>query len=215
MSLRTRSMSDAVYEQIKSDMLVGRYKPGERILENELSEQLEVSRTPIRNALVRLQGDGLVIIHPHRGVFVRELTVKDIEDHYQVRGVLEGLGAKLAAENLTKKNEDELKEMLNQMKKIHENGENEEEIIHMNDAFHDYIFELAGNNVLDNMRQTLATSIALVRATSWKNTSRKFETLKEHETIINEILKRNPIQAQKAAEEHVYNVWQSASKNLD
>src|SRR5699024_9721500 len=124
-------------------------------------------------------------------------TVKDIEDHYQVRVVLEGLGAKLAAENLTKKNEVELKDMLKDMKEIHTKEENEEEIIHMNDSFHDYVFQLAGNSVLDKMRQTLATSIAMVRMTSWKNVDRKFETLQEHEKMIHEIIKRNPIPAQK------------------
>ncbi|UJL45561.1 GntR family transcriptional regulator [Virgibacillus sp. NKC19-16] len=214
MSLNTKTITGAAYERIKADIMSGEYKPGQHLLEKELSEQLEVSRTPIRDALVRLQEEGLLVSKPHRGVFVRELTEKDIQDYYQTRAVLEGLGAKLAARVVVKKNEEDLKEMLSEMTKVLAENKEDQQIISINNEFHDYIFQLAGNEVLNKMRKTLASPIALIRATSWINDDRKLEVLREHERIIHEIIEKNPIKAQEAAEVHIYNAWESAVTNL-
>jgi len=86
------------YEQIYRRIIEGVYRPGERLIEQRIAEELAVSRTPVREALVRLEGAGLVVNARHKGAMVRTLTREDIVDLYELRGVLEALAAKRAAE---------------------------------------------------------------------------------------------------------------------
>ncbi|MFC0270474.1 GntR family transcriptional regulator [Metabacillus herbersteinensis] len=218
MSLAAKTVTGATYEKIKSDIISGEYRPGQRLLEKELTETLEVSRTPIRDALVRLQEEGLVIIKPHRGVFVRKLTRKDIQDHYQTRAVLEGLGAKLAAINVTDDGKDIFRNFVVKMETIlatEAKVKGFKSIAEVNDEFHSYIFSVADNAVLDKMRRTLASPIALIRSTSWINQERKHEVYQEHLEITEAIINQIPLLAQERAEAHIYKAWKSAEFNLD
>ncbi|MBN8962429.1 MAG: GntR family transcriptional regulator [Rhizobiales bacterium] len=92
----TRSVS--ITDTLRSSILAGEFKPGERIYEVNLSEQLDVSRTPIREALKVLAGEGLLDYIPNRGYHVREYSVDDIVQAYEIRAALEGLAAKRAAQ---------------------------------------------------------------------------------------------------------------------
>lgn len=87
------------YEQIYRRIIEGAYKPGERLIEQRIAEELAVSRTPVREALVRLEGAGLVVNARHKGAMVRSLSREDIADMYQLRAVLESLAAQRAAEH--------------------------------------------------------------------------------------------------------------------
>jgi DNA-binding GntR family transcriptional regulator len=96
------------YEQIYRRIIEGVYRPGERLIEQRIAEELAVSRTPVREALVRLEGAGLVVNARHKGAMVRTLSREDIVDLYELRGVLESLAAKRAA---TRTDDDELARM--------------------------------------------------------------------------------------------------------
>src|ERR1700761_2216576 len=85
------------YEQIYRRIIEGAYRPGERLIEQRIAEELAVSRTPVREALVLREGAGLVVNSRHKGAMVRSLTREDIVDLYQLRAVLESLAAKRAA----------------------------------------------------------------------------------------------------------------------
>lgn len=214
MGINIKTIKAAVYEQLKADICSGKYKPGQHLLEKELCDDLQVSRTPIRDALVRLQEEGLVVSKPHRGVFVRRLTEKDIRDFYQTRAVLEGLGAKLAALNITEEDKGYLENLRDEMRIIlYEDGD-EKKTIELNNKLHDYIFQIANNDVLDKMRRTLSWAIVLIRVTSWINEQRKYEVFEEHEEIIKRIIENKPEQAKLAAETHILKAWESATKNL-
>jgi len=89
------------YHQIRRWIVEGRLRPGERLVEQRLAEELELSRTPIREALRMLQSEGLVRFEPNRGARVRSLTVADIDDLYELRGRLEAMAAELAAVRAT------------------------------------------------------------------------------------------------------------------
>jgi DNA-binding GntR family transcriptional regulator len=89
------------YQQLRRSIVEGRLRPGERIVESRVAEDLELSRTPVREALRMLQSEGLVVIEPNRGSSVRSLTVAEIADLYELRARLEALAAELAAERIT------------------------------------------------------------------------------------------------------------------
>jgi DNA-binding GntR family transcriptional regulator len=216
--LRSKTIREAVYDKLKTDIMSGIYRPGERLLETVLAKELDVSRTPIRDALVRLEKEGLIKTIPHRGVFVRKLSKEDIRDFYQTRSVLEGLGAKLAAVNATPADRSRLEAMLKEMEEIFEKYkdlDNYKEIVLSNNRFHHLILEIAGNQVLTQMLGNLASVIALVRSTSWVNKNRKVEVWLEHQKIAAAILSGDAQLAQEKAEEHIYNAWKSAERNLD
>ncbi len=220
MELKTQTITSAAYERIKSDILSGKYKPGQHMREKDLCDELKVSRTPIRDALIRLGQEGLVVLKPHKGVFVRKFTKKNIQDYYQTRAVLEGLGAELATKNITVESKQELSNILRNMKDaLHAQKEtndyDDKKIIHINDYFHDYIFTIAGNEILDQMRKTLAHPVALIRVTSWIKEGRRQESLEEHENIIKAILQEDHQKAKECAELHIHNAWRSAERNWD
>lgn len=96
-----RSLYVTVYDRIKQDIVLARLHPGEPLLEEDLAKRLLVSRTPVREALRRLNHDGLVRIVPNKGAFVRVLTPRDIREIYEVREALEGFAAAKAATSLS------------------------------------------------------------------------------------------------------------------
>jgi DNA-binding GntR family transcriptional regulator len=91
----------AAYDRIRRNIVEGRYRPGERLIEQRLAEELALSRTPVREALRMLQSEGLVHVEPNRGAAVRRLTVDDIADLYDFRSRLEGYAAELASQRVT------------------------------------------------------------------------------------------------------------------
>lgn len=215
--LRSKTITDAVYEQVKLDIVSGVFIPGQRLFEGDLAKNLDVSRTPVRDAMIRLEQDGLITTKPHRGIFVRKLTRKDIQDYYQTRAVLEGLGAKLATINAKEEDLQKLKDILEEMRNVLELNKDLEsfkEIVLINNKFHELIFIIADNDVLAQIRDTLSSPIALVRSTSWLNKDRKMEVWQEHAKIVSAILAKNAELAQKRTEEHIYNAWKSAVSNL-
>lgn len=215
--LRSKTITDAVYEQVKLDIVSGVFRPGQRLFEGDLANNLDVSRTPVRDAMIRLEQDGLITTKAHRGIFVRKLTRKDIQDYYQTRAVLEGLGAKLATINAKEEDLQKLKDILEEMRNVLELNkdlENFKEIVLINNKFHELILIIADNDVLAKIRDTLSSPIALVRSTSWLNKDRKMEVWQEHAKIVSAIVAGNAELAQKRAEEHIYNAWKSAASNL-
>lgn len=215
--LRSKTITDAVYEQLKTDILSGVFHPGQRLFEGDLAKILDVSRTPVRDAMIRLEQEGLITTKPHRGTFVRKLTRKDIQDFYQTRAVLEGLGAKLATINAKEEDLQKLKDILEEMRNVLETNKDQKnfkEIVIINNKFHELIFDIADNHILAKIRDTLSNPIALIRSTSWLNKDRKIEVWDEHARIVSAILAKDAELAQKNAEEHIYNAWESAASNL-
>ena len=104
-------LRDVVFNNIKDGILTGRLRPGERLLENQLAEELGVSRTPIREALRMLEIENLVDLIPRKGAQVKKMSEKDIKDVLEIRKVLEELASGIAAENITKQEIAELKKL--------------------------------------------------------------------------------------------------------
>jgi DNA-binding GntR family transcriptional regulator len=101
MSVRTDSLSHQVYEQLRRGIASGRFRPGERILEKELAGRLGISRTPVREALLRLEAEGVVVCNSRRSYNVGVLTVEGVREIYQTLAILEGAAAAMAAPRVT------------------------------------------------------------------------------------------------------------------
>jgi DNA-binding GntR family transcriptional regulator len=98
-----RTVGDMVYEVLRESIQTGVFAPGERLRQDQLAEQLGVSRIPVRSALLQLESEGLIKVHPYRGATVSELTVDEMRENYEIRGVLEALALRKAAAAMTPK----------------------------------------------------------------------------------------------------------------
>jgi DNA-binding GntR family transcriptional regulator len=154
-AVRAETIADKVYALLRQDIASGRFRPGERILEKALAHRLGISRTPIREALIRLEIEGVVVCTSRRSYNVRTLSVADVRDIYDTLGILEGAAARMAVPRLTS---DDLRD-LRQFNKTMESAATTADLPgfgHWNRRFHD-VFLLR----LDNA--TLRDTCNLVR----------------------------------------------------
>jgi len=176
------------YTSLESAILTGELKPCERLVEQELAAQLGMSRTPIREALRRLEERGLVRILPHRGAVVAVLSPVDIENIYAVRGHVESFAARLAAERISPRTIEQVGDIEAAQSRLSA-GRNVRALMHANDAFHDTIYGAAGNACLLEVIQQLRRQVHPVRFSAWSRPERITQSLAEHREMV-EVLRR-------------------------
>ena len=134
---KTTSTVQYVTEQLRKAILNGTLQRGDRLIQEEWAEKLNVSRMPIREALTQLQLEGLVDMVPNRGAVVTPITREDIEEIYQLRAFLEGLAAEMSLPYLTIEDKQQLEEILLEMETLEISSETNEEYIRLNNSFHE------------------------------------------------------------------------------
>ena len=145
-----KPLRDVVFENLRSAILEGKLKSGQRLMEVQLAEQLGVSRTPVREAIRKLELEGLVVMLPRKGAYVANISVKDLMDVLEIRASLEGLGASLAAERRTEediKNLEEIEEEFEQAVIT----QDIDMLLKKDIEFHECIFKAANNKKLEKM----------------------------------------------------------------
>jgi DNA-binding GntR family transcriptional regulator len=115
-------LKDDVANVVVEDIMAGRMRPGDHINQDEICARLGVSRLPVREALITLEGSGLVRNLPRHGAFVAQITPDDVRDHFAIFGVVSGVASQHAVDNLTDEELDELRAMLRKMHRAHEPG---------------------------------------------------------------------------------------------
>lgn len=142
---------DVLYSQVSriltEAILEGQFEGGQKLVETELQKTLHISRSPLREAIRDLEKKGLVTLVPRRGAFVREVSVKDIEDIFPVRSNLEGLAAELAHANIRQEDLDEMKDVLEQMKKAVKSNDTKS-YWRYHSTFHEVFINASNNQVL-------------------------------------------------------------------
>lgn len=142
-----KTLKECVYEYLSRELEIGSLKPGDTIDEKELCERLNVSRTPIREALIQLETEGFVKILSRRNIYVNELNLDDIENIYQVIGALEAAAAERALERMTDKHIAELEKLCEKMKRALEKGDFSKHMDY-NLKTHELFLELNDNELL-------------------------------------------------------------------
>lgn len=206
---RSNSLHSRVYNRIRNDILNGVYEPGESLVELKLSEELGVSRTPVREALRQLELEGLVQSVPNKGATVRGVTEQDIQDIYTIRMLIEGLAARWAAEKITPEELEELKEAVD-LEEFYTTKSNYGNLLRFDTRFHDIIFEASKSKPLMYTLSTFHRYVQKARRVSMSSPERAAEVLQEHKAILQAIIDRDADRAEKLMTEHVRN----ASLNL-
>ncbi|MBR0599237.1 GntR family transcriptional regulator [Sinanaerobacter chloroacetimidivorans] len=197
-----RPLREIVYEELRSLILTGKIKPGTRMMEIELAEDMGVSRTPIREAIRKLEKEGLVVIEPRKGAYASEVSLKDMEDILEVRANLEGLAAYLAAERMTA---EQKKELLSVSEKFHQAVLDSDvaEMIRNDSIFHHLIVESSRNNHLIHMVEQMQELVLRFRYIYYKDFKRAEEMIPEHQRIYEEITNGNGANARFEAFNHI------------
>ncbi|MBP2072330.1 MULTISPECIES: GntR family transcriptional regulator [Thermoanaerobacterium] len=208
-----KPLRDIVFDYMKNAIITGEFKPGERLMEVQLAEKLGVSRTPVREAIRKLELDGLVVMVPRKGAYVSDLSTKDLLNAFEVRQSLEGLAASLAAERITDDELNKLKEILDKFYEgIAEN--NTEKLIKYDQEFHDCIFNASRNEKLVQIMNNLQEHVHRFRV-KYINDYRKSKKLyQEHKKILESLEMRNAENAQKWAEKHIQNFQNDLVKDM-
>jgi len=200
-----KPLRDVVFSAIREAIIKGDLKPGERLMEVQLAEEMGVSRTPVREAIRKLELEGLVVMIPRKGAYVAGLSLKDAADLFEVRISLEGLAAALSAERIT---EDELEIMEKILEDITAAAEREdvEAVIKKDREFHQILFSTTRNDRLAQIINSLKEQIDRFRIQSFSNPARMKAINKEHAGIIKAIKEGNAELAEKLAREHIEKV---------
>jgi len=199
-ALRTRSRADFVYESLRDAIWDGRIAAGERVREEEVARNLGVSRTPVREALQRLQQRGLLVLGAGRGLVVAELSQHQVMQLYAMREILEGSAARFAAQHAA---ETDVAILYRLQRELANAAPDAMVLVTLNRRFHQAIYEAAHNQYLLQTLNILHDSLALLHNTTFRVPRRRSESDEEHRKIVAAIERRDPEQAEKAARVHI------------
>lgn len=203
------SLRGKVFTQLQNNILNGMYQPGDSLIETKLSEELGVSRTPIREAIRQLELEGLVQSIPNKGAIVKGISTQDIEDIYTIRMLIEGLAARWAAEKITAEELEELKEAV-ELEEFYTLKNDVSHLLLFDSRFHDIIFKASKSKPLMHTLSTFHHYVQRARNASLNNPERARLVLEEHKVILQAIMEHDADKAEKLTTLHVRN----ASMNL-
>ncbi|MDE7322700.1 MAG: GntR family transcriptional regulator [Lachnospiraceae bacterium] len=206
-------LRDVVFKTLRQEILTGKLKPGERLMEIQLANKLGVSRTPIREAIRKLELDGLVIMIPRRGAEVAQITLKDLKDVMEVRCALDVLAIELACERMEQEG----------LNNLYQACENFREAVKTKDtrklaeadvAFHDAIVTSTGNTRLIQLVSNLSEQMYRYRFEYLKDATSHEMLQQEHMEMYQNILKKDKAAAASVVRKHINNQEEAIIKQL-
>jgi DNA-binding GntR family transcriptional regulator len=203
----SRTVSEQVHSFIQHALLSGQLNPGDRLAEGELAAELGISRTPIREALRQLESDGLVVVLPHRGTFVRTLDPRRGRQLYEARLLLEPVAARAAAARITDQQLEALRPLLDSA--LHEANAGDMGGASVdNEAFHVAVFKIADNDVLLELWFRVWAEWQLFRVCAWRNKPQRPRAVAaEHTALYEALAARDESRAAAIMTEHLAHAW--------
>ena len=194
--------ADFAYHSIRSKILSRVYVPGFQLKEVQISEEIGLTRTPVREAIIRLEREGLLRTFPNKGAFVVQLSATEIEDLYEVREALEAMAINLAARRANREELSILIKILNKTDQLYQRGA----VKNYGDPtfdFHLEIVKLSKNDKLMSIWKILSAQLSLARMTSSLTRRRYLKALEEHRFILNCLSAGNDNKAIRLMRSHI------------
>ena len=206
-----QTREDFVIDELREAIVRGHFKPGEKLDQEEIAELLNVSRIPVRQALRTLTAEGLVKMYPHRGATVAELSREELEEIYFLRGVLEGVAARLAAPKMDDAHIAKLQAILERMDQLTDL----DEWLDLNREFHNTIYEVINRprllEMIESLRNTSAPYIRdYIASPEYLEVTRL-----SHRRILEACINRDGILAQQETQKHLKVVGEGALVDVD
>jgi DNA-binding GntR family transcriptional regulator len=197
-------LREVVFHTLRQAILKGELQPGERLMEVALAKDLGVSRTPIREAIRKLELEGLVLMVPRRGAQVAEITEKSLRDVLEVRGALEELAVTLACSRMDPQEAKELRKAA----KVFEESLAQEDVTTIAEAdvaFHDVIYQATKNQKLLQLASNLREQMYRYRVEYLKHVDSYEKLVEEHEQLMNALDAKNEVRALEVTKQHIGN----------
>ena len=192
--------AEAVYRALRDGIVHGNLAPGERLRSDALAQEMQVSRTPVREALRKLEAEGLVA-HAGSRLVVRAFSEQDLTEQFYVREALEGMAARLAAENATPAEITEIRELLDDMEPICRRGD-VGALRRLTAEFHQLVGRASHNNRLLQALQALLDHVRQLETSTLYNEGRPAQAIAEHRSLLEAIEARDADRAERLAREH-------------
>ena len=209
------NLRDQTYDIIKNMIILREIEPGKKINEEHIAREIQVSRTPIREALCRLENEGIVRIIPRRGAFVSDLTETNVKEILLIREVLEGLVVRLAVENMDEKKLEKLRSALEKVSKIPDKDRELTHYTHSEVDFHALLLDASNNQMLKNMMEIVNAHLQIIRLRTVVIPERAQKTVKEHQQILQAIEDGDADAAEELMRKHVRSVREVALRNIE
>ena len=207
-------LNQKVYRVLKESIIKGFLEPGTKLLENKIAEEMQVSRTPVREAMQKLVAEGFVKTAPNQTMVVTEVSPEDVKEVLQIRGVLEGLAARITAKKINRQEIDELESVVAQMS-LHVTKKDLSSYCQVDDEFHDLILNICGNKRIIQIRDNLGSFIYRFRIKSLSVPERLKHSLEEHQKIMDSLKKHNSEEVDRLSKIHVENIIINTLKNVE
>lgn len=208
-----KPLREIVFETLREAIITGVLKPGERLMEVQLAEEMGVSRTPVREAIRKLELEGFVVMVARKGAYVAGISLKDVTDVFEIRAALEGLAASLAAGRAS---DEELEEMERAVanRSVYLESTDLNSLVETDSEFHDILYRASRNQKLITILSNLREQIDRFRAVSLASPGRGREALEEHKNIVEAISVRDPELAMKLGQEHIESAENALLNNM-
>ncbi len=208
-----KPLRELVCESIRQAIINGVFRPGERLMEIQLADEMGVSRTPVREAIRKLELEGFVVMIPRRGTYVADISIKDLAEIFEIRTCLDVLAAGLAAERITDEELVTLNEYLNAIGQ-HAASMDMNKIVELDTAFHDVLYTASRNERLRTIINNLREQMTGIRGRSMSYPGRLVETMDEHRLLVDSIAARDVERAQHAARTHIENAEHTLIRSM-
>ena len=205
------TISEIAFNELREAILSGKFQPGERINQKQLTEELGISIIPLREAFKQLQAEGFVSIIPHRGAYVNELSRQEIEDVYLIRIELEKLAARLASKRLTQKDVKKMQTLFARMETATRRNDYKS-LFDLNRKFHFTVYQACNRPLLLELLNDLWDRSSRYRTIQTHDSARAKEELGEHRPILEACQQDNKKDLPKTIQ---FNVEQSLKRSLN
>ncbi|MCR4430311.1 MAG: GntR family transcriptional regulator [Tepidanaerobacteraceae bacterium] len=208
-----KPIREMIYESMRQAIFDGELKPGDRLVEKDLAEKMRVSRTPIREALRKLETEGLIKHVPRKGVVVKGFSPEDIIEIYSIRQALEALAITYTVKNITEKEIKKLKALIEEMASLTEEDETED-LFNTSQEFNDILMRSCKMPRLIGLISTYREYLQRFRTVTMSRKERKMSALKDHREILQAVIDRDAARAKRLVEEHLQKALESYLNTL-
>lgn len=207
---RVRHYASPVREQavvaIRNQIMEGALRPGQRLVERELCEQLDVSRNTLREAYRQLEAEGFVEIPPHKGPIVRRVGADEVRSLYEIRQALEGLAIRLFTDRAGEEELVALQRAFGELRTAHDDGDIGE-MLRRKRAFYEVLYRGTGNEILRGQAEVLQGRLAQMRARSLAADGRPRQSIEEIADVVSRIVARDAAGAEAAWDDHIHRAY--------
>src|SRR5947199_3008033 len=204
------NLKERTVELLTEAILAGKIKPGDRVNESQISRQLQVSRSPVREALQQLQEQGLIVNAPRRGMFVVSLTEEDVQKINSLRVILEAEALRLGRDRLTRQGEEKLTQLVGRMERMKPAPTNESVRIDL--QFHRTIWSLTGNEHIERMLVSLTTPLFAHAMLTLLRSEKQRMVLDSHRPLLDFVRGKSDQSAEEVMIAHLSLRWKDPAK---